>query len=93
MPFRSELLLAYSGVVLEVSLETDSKLTSLFPDLDLRAEYRLADAWLWQAAKCRRPRNARKFLINWCRKAQRQQNPSERDLRVQSELRVGMGPK
>lgn len=60
---------AFRGELLEVSQETYARLKQWFPEVDLPSCFRDADAWLWQAPTRRKPRNVRRFLVNWVKRA------------------------
>ena len=61
----TDLFSAYAGEVLSVSYATDAFLRAHFPEVDASSSYRTADAYLLQCPKSKRPRNPRRFLINW----------------------------
>ena len=65
------LFMAYRGEVLEIDEETNSILAFLFPEVDRPSAYRDADAYLWAAPKSKRPRNHRRFIVNWLRRAKK----------------------
>jgi hypothetical protein len=67
----------YHGEILEVDELTHGALRRLFPEVDLQSEYRNADAWIFAAPKSKRPRNHRSFIVNWMRKAKRQEAGAE----------------
>jgi hypothetical protein len=81
---------AYNGRTLDVSAETDSILRELFPECDLPGIYRLCDAWILTCAPSRRPRNLKRFLVNWCKKEAAQvRREHKRDIEVRRELYAG----
>ena len=61
----------YRGEVLEVDELTHAALRKLFPEVDLQSAYRDADAWIFAAPKSKRPRNHRRFIVNWMRRAKK----------------------
>jgi len=82
--------LAYSGRMLQVTLQTDSLLAELFPEVDRQSQFREADAWLWSAPPSRRPKNVRRFLRTWFVKAKRaQERQDAKDAAIRREARVG----
>lgn len=64
---------AYSGEILVVSDETDAQIGRLFPEVDRFSEYRGMDSWLLTVSARKRPRNVKRFVLNWCRRAARQE--------------------
>ena len=85
---------AYSGKCLEVSEEVLAAACELFPDVDIREELFQMDSWLYSRPKRQWPRNTKRFVMNWCGKAQRQivrEQAKEQALR--RELMVGSGPR
>jgi hypothetical protein len=58
----------YVGYALRVSPETDAMIGKLFGRLDRRSMYRAADSYLIDCPPSRKPKNYRRFLINWARK-------------------------
>jgi hypothetical protein len=62
---------AWSGRQLIVSMETHELLAELFPEVDRPSTYRDADSWLVTCSPSRRPRNVKRFLLNWFRRAKR----------------------
>ena len=75
----------YSGRVLDVSPETHADLCHWFAEVDLSAEYRAADSWLATMPPKRWPKNKRRFLVNWMRRARK----NYQDPAIAAELRVG----
>jgi hypothetical protein len=67
----------YHGEVLEVDELTHLALRNLFPEVDLQSAYRDADAWIFAAPKSSRPRNHRRFIVNWLRNAKRFEKDAE----------------
>lgn len=61
----------YHGEILEVDEMTHAVLRKLFPEVDLQSAYRDADAWIFAAPKSKRPRNHRRFIVNWMRRAKK----------------------
>jgi hypothetical protein len=58
----------YVGYAMSVSPETDAVIGKLFPRLSRRDVYRAADAYLIDCPPSRKPKNYRKFLINWAKR-------------------------
>lgn len=88
-----DLFNAFSGSCLDVSLETDQVLRESYSQLDLDVIYRDVNAYLWHCAPSRRPKNVRRFLINWCRKDARQKaRQAKMDALLMREVNVGAGP-
>ena len=81
---------AWSGRYLDVSHETHEFLAEHFPEVDLASAYREADAWLFHMPAKRRPRNLKRFLVNWLKKEKKfvARNPN-----LQAELHIGTGPR
>lgn len=71
------LFAVYRGQVLEVDELLHIAMKNLFPELDLPSAYRDMDAWILQAPKSKRPRDQRKFVINWLRRNKRRENAAE----------------
>jgi hypothetical protein len=67
----------YHGEFLEIDEPTHISLRGLFPEVDLQSAYRDADAWIFAAAKSRRPRNHRRFIVNWLKNAKRFERNAE----------------
>ena len=61
----------YHGEILEVDELLHAAMRRLFPEVDLPSAYRDMDAWIVQAPKSKRPKNQRKFVINWLRRGKR----------------------
>ena len=84
----------YQGLQLSVSAKTDAEIRFLYPELDVHGIYRDADSWLLTCAPKRRPKNVKRFLVNWMK---RERQKSEREGRKQEivnrELNVGRGPR
>ena len=77
--------LVYRGHVLDVTMDTDALLRDWFHECDLQAEYRAADSWLATMPRKRWPKNKRRFLVNWMRRARK----NYQDPAIAAELRVG----
>ena len=89
----SDLLTAYSGQALEVSLSTHNQAKELFPDLDLVSCYKSADSWLVTHPN-RRPRDVKRFMFNWLRRSQNYtleniESWREREQQLKKEANVG----
>jgi len=78
---------AYRGQVLEVSHEENAMLAESFPEVDRPSEYRSADAWLWANPR-RRPKNYRRFLVNWFSRQKRREIARPEDEAVIDGARV-----
>jgi hypothetical protein len=78
----SDLIDAYRGAVLDVSLETDALLRKLYPEVDRQSAYRDADGWLVTCPRSRWPRNTRRFLINWLKREKRIGKGTEQELNI-----------
>ena len=85
---------AYSGKCLDVSPKTDAEIDFLFPEIDRMSEYRYADAWLLTCPRSKAPRNIKRFLLNWFKKAARDyEREFRKDLELRREINVGGGPR
>lgn len=67
----------YHGELLEVDELLHMAMRRLFPEVDLPSAYRDMDAWILQAPKSKRPRDQRKFVINWLRRGKRKEIGAE----------------
>ena len=90
------LFMAYRGEAIEVDQELNHILAQLFPEVDRPSEYRSADAWVWANPR-RRPKNMKRFLVNWFKRRKRfeiaiEDNRLKRDELLRRELEVGRGP-
>ena len=84
---------AYRGRILGVSAETHAVLRELFPEVDTHGTYRDADSWLVTCAPKRRPKNCKRFLVNWFkRERQKMARESRKQDEVAREIFVGSGP-
>ena len=88
---------AYSGEALTVSLSTDAVLRRLFPEVDRPSAYREADAWLLTCPKSHKPRNCKRFMLNWFKREKTRTLRAslafaEREEALRKEVRVGAGP-
>lgn len=82
--------LAYSGKLLDVTMETDALLEMWFPEIDRQSEFREIDSWLYYAPPRKRPRNIRRFLRNWFAKEKhRMEREALREAYRQRDSRVG----
>lgn len=80
----------YEGFALVVSETTHAQLCEMFSELDLRSMYRDADSWLLTCAPKRKPRNYKRFLLNWARKARKQyERETRKEQSIRAELYAG----
>jgi len=71
------LFTVYRGEVLEVDELLHWAMQRLIPEVDLPSSYRDMDAWILQAPKSKRPRDQRKFIINWLRRGKSKEATAE----------------
>ena len=82
--------LAYQGVMLDVTMDIHAVICRLFPDLAIAHEYRAADSWLVACPPRKRPRNCKRFLLNWFRRsANREHKTLQQERDVQTALNAG----
>ena len=85
---------AYRGRCLEVSEEVLAAVCDFFPEIDVREELFQMDAWLYSRPRRQWPRNTKRFVMNWCSKAERsRQREQAKELALRRELMVGGGPR
>jgi len=75
---------AYVGRQLTVCDATHIEICELFPEVDVYPTYRDADSWLLACPARKRPKNVKRFLLNWFRKEKR---ALARENRKQDEVR------
>ena len=84
---------AYVGRELTVSDATHIEICELFPEVDVYPTYRDADSWLLACPARKRPKNVKRFLLNWFRKEKRAiRRQHEKEDAVRREINVGASP-
>lgn len=81
---------AYAGTYLAIAQTTDAFIARVYPECDRQSEYREMESWLSHCAPSKRPKNVRRFVLTWMKRAKRfeQLNGDA----VRAEANVGKGP-